>query len=200
MVPGLLRRIAAAAPVGPSTLLLALVLAVGAPTDAPAQQSGGGFTEAEIIDAATGVFGATAQGLATVIERIFQDQGRPSAYISGEEISGAFIVGLRYGKGQVVLKGAPPRPIFWQGPSVGFDFGGNAAKVFVLVYGVEAVADLHRRFPGVEGSFYFIAGLGVNYQAGDGITLAPIRTGMGLRQGAAVGYLHYGPRHSWVPF
>jgi len=179
---------------------LGALLLLAVPAGARAQQSGGGFSESEILDAATGIFGATAQGLATVIEKIFEDQGRPSAYITGEEISGAFIVGLRYGKGEVTLKGQQPQPIFWQGPSVGFDFGGNAAKVFVLIYGIDSVAALHRRFPGIEGSFYFIAGLGMNYQADAGITLAPIRTGMGLRQGAAIGYLHYGPRHSWVPF
>ncbi len=198
MVSRLLQRVIAA-PARPAAIIMAILLSA-LPLPAAAQQSAGGFTENEIIAAATGLFGATAEGVATVIEKVFDDLGRPTAYIAGEEMSGAFIVGLRYGKGEITLKGAAARPIFWQGPSVGFDFGGNASKVFVLIYGVDTVEALHRRFPGIEGSFYFVAGMGVNYQADSGITLAPIRTGVGLRQGANIGYLHYGPRHSWVPF
>lgn len=91
-------------------------------------------------------------------------------------------------------------PVFWQGPSIGWDFGGNASKVFTLVYKIENTNDLFQRYPGVDGSLYFVAGVGVNYQRNGNITLAPIRTGVGLRAGASVGYLHYTMKESWIPF
>ncbi len=131
---------------------------------------------------------------------MFEDQGRPNGFIKGEEASGAIAFGLRYGKGTLHRKAAAARKVYWQGPSIGFDFGGNASKVFVLVYGLERIDELYRRFPGVDGSFYFVAGVGVNYQRAEGITLAPIRTGVGLRAGVNVGYLHYTRQHSWLPF
>ena len=157
------------------------------------------FSPEEIMSVATGFFGSTTEGIAQVLEKVFSDLGRPSAYITGEEVSGAFVVGLRYGKGQLQIKGKAPESVFWQGPSVGFDFGGNASKTFVLVYGLKNADKLMTRIPGVEGSFYLVAGLGVNYQGNNELTLAPIRTGVGLRQGANIGYLHYGREHSWLP-
>ncbi len=158
------------------------------------------FSVQEISDAAEGFFGSTTQGLAEIIEKVFSDLGRPTAYITGEEISGAFVVGLRYGKGDLNIKAGGTSKIFWQGPSIGFDIGGNASKSFVLIYGATSKEQIHARFPGVEGTFYFVAGLGVNYQGDGNITLAPIRTGVGLRQGANIGYLHYSGEHSWLPF
>lgn len=182
---------------------LTLAVALAGSGWAPAQAEGvqaDTYTAAEIGEAATGFFGAATKGIADVIEKVFADLGRPTAYIAGEEISGAFVVGLRYGKGDLTIKNGGISKIFWQGPSVGFDVGGNAAKTFVLIYGLKDVEDIYRRFPGIEGSFYFVAGLGVNYQSDGDITLAPIRTGVGLRQGANVGYLHYNRDHSWLPF
>ena len=158
------------------------------------------FSPEEIMDAATGFFGATTEGLATVVQKVFEDLGRPTAYITGEEVSGAFAIGLRYGKGTVTMKNGGDKPIFWQGPSIGFDFGGNAAKSFVLVYNLDDLEGIYRRFPGGEGMIYFVAGVGVNYQQAGKIVLAPIRTGVGLRTGANIGYLHYTKRHSWLPF
>lgn len=158
------------------------------------------FSVQEISDAAEGFFGTTTQGLAEIIEKVFSDLGRPTAYITGEEVSGAFIVGLRYGKGDLNVKAGGTSKIFWQGPSIGFDIGGNASKSFVLIYGATTKEQIYARFPGVEGSFYFVAGLGVNYQGDGDVTLAPIRTGVGLRQGANIGYLHYSDEHSWIPF
>jgi hypothetical protein len=160
----------------------------------------GTFSMQEISDAATGFFGSTTKGLAEIIEKVFSDMGRPTAYITGEEISGAFIVGLRYGKGDLNIKTGGTSKIFWQGPSIGFDVGGNASKTFVLIYGLKDRGEIYKRFPGIEGTFYFVAGLGVNYQGDGDITLAPIRTGVGLRQGANIGYLHYNQEHSWLPF
>jgi hypothetical protein len=158
------------------------------------------FTYEEILKKAEGFFGTTTEGLAKAIEKVFEEQGRPNAYIEGEEFGGAFFVGLRYGRGTLVRKEAAKLPIYWQGPSLGFDFGGNAAKTFVLVYRLANTDEIFQRYPGVDGSFYFVAGVGVNYQRAGNVTLAPIRTGVGLRAGASVGYLHYNRQHSWIPF
>ena len=159
-----------------------------------------GYDMDEIVGKATGFFGETTEGLAKAIERVFEDQGRPNAYITGEEISGAIGFGLRYGNGMLHRKAGGRRQIYWQGPTVGFDLGGDASKVFVLIYGLGRADDIFQRFPGVDGSFYFIAGVGVNYQRSGDIVLAPIRTGVGLRAGANIGYLHYTREESYNPF
>ena len=158
------------------------------------------YSSDEILRAAKGFFGGTTEGLASIIEKAFADQGRPNGFIAGEELSGAFIVGLRYGQGTLSRKSSGSREVFWRGPSVGWDFGGNASKVFTLVYRMQDDEELFRRFPGVEGSFYFVAGFGMNYQQRDNVILAPIRTGVGLRAGANVGYLHYNREKGWLPF
>ena len=145
-------------------------------------------------------FGVAAQSIAGVIERAFRDNGMPTGYIAGSEVSGAVVVGLRYGKGELYMKHRPRTPVFWQGPSAGFDFGGNGSRVFTLVYGIEDPEQIYHRFPGVDGSIYFVAGFGVNYQRGDGLTLAPIRTGVGARAGANVGYLDYSRKRHVSPF
>jgi hypothetical protein len=186
---------------------LAIVLAVAlaaingpAATAQEAEKKDDTFTKNEILDKARGFFGSTTQGLAQGIEKVFEDLGRPNAYITGEEFGGAVVVGLRYGRGEINRKVGRPTPVFWQGPSVGFDFGGNVSKVFTLVYNLRTTDDIFRRFPGVDGSLYVVAGISLNYQRASDITLAPIRTGVGLRAGANVGYLHYNREHSWVPF
>lgn len=159
-----------------------------------------GYTAEEIVNVAGNFFGETTEGLAKVIERVFAEQGKPVAYIAGEEASGAIGVGLRYGRGTLTYPDGGNMPVFWQGPSIGWDFGGNASKVFTLVYKLRNTHDLFQRYPGVDGSLYFVAGVGVNYQRNGDITLAPIRTGVGLRAGASVGYLHYTMKESWIPF
>ena len=179
--------------------LIALAVVFGLNPVASAQ-SDGTFDEQEILKAATDFFGGTTSGLAKVIQKVFEDRGRPNGFIAGEEISGSFVVGLRSGNGTLNRKTDGTAKVYWQGPSVGFDFGGNASKVFTLVYGLESTEDLFQRYPGVEGSFYFVAGVGVNYQQGGDVILAPVRTGVGLRAGANVGYLHYNKEHSWIPF
>jgi len=173
-----------------------LVFALHVPSARAAQAT---YSENEIMAAAENLFGATTKGLASVVEKVFQDLGQPNGYIAGDEISGAFIVGLRYGRGELNQKGKGNQPVFWQGPSVGFYFGGNASKSFVLIYNMSSPDDLYRRFPGVDGSFYFVAGVGVNYQTDGVLTVAPIRTGVGLRAGANLGYLHYTRESSWFP-
>jgi hypothetical protein len=159
-----------------------------------------GYTAEEIVNVAGNFFGETTEGLAKVIERVFAEQGKPVAYITGEEASGAIGVGLRYGRGTLTYPDGGNMPVYWQGPSIGWDFGGNASKVFTLVYKLRNTHDLFQRYPGVDGSLYFVAGVGVNYQRNGEITLAPIRTGVGLRAGASVGYLHYTMKESWIPF
>lgn len=158
------------------------------------------YSEESIIEAATEFFGEGAEGLATLVEKLFEELGRPNAYIAGEELSGAVGVGLRYGRGQMHSLSLGGGEVFWTGPSIGFDLGGNASKVFVLVYDLPSRAQLFRRYPGVDGSFYYVAGLGANYQRAEGVTLAPIRLGVGLRSGASIGYMHYTRERSWMPF
>jgi hypothetical protein len=175
-------------------LPLALPLAAHAADDAKE------FDEDSILKAAVAFFGNTAEGLGKVIEKAFKEQGRPNAYIQGEEASGALTVGLRYGDGTLVMKAGTRRKVYWAGPSIGFDVGGNAAKVFTLVYKLPQAQALFRRFPAVEGSFYYVGGAGINYQRVDGITLAPIRLGVGLRSGVNMGYVHYRAEKSLNPF
>ncbi|MGD2133227.1 MAG: DUF1134 domain-containing protein [Maricaulaceae bacterium] len=158
------------------------------------------YTEGEIVGAVEDWLGVSAETAGSIIERIFSDLGRPNAYIYGGEGSGAVGVGLRYGDGTLVTKSGEERKVYWQGPSVGFDVGGNASKSFTLVYNLRDPDDIYRRFPGVEGSAYFIGGVGVNYQRGDSITLAPMRAGVGFRTGANVGYLSYSRRRNLLPF
>ena len=160
------------------------------------------YTADELIAAGSRELGIAAEAIGAAIERIFADQGdRPTAYIAGEEGSGAAGVGLRYGRGALHMKDlSASQEVFWQGISIGWDVGGNASRVFTLVYGLYHPDMLYRRYPGVEGSAYLVGGVGVNYQRADGIVLAPIRTGVGLRAGANVGYLHYTLKRSLVPF
>lgn len=158
------------------------------------------FTKEEILAKAHGFFGTTTKGLADAVQKVFADKGAPNAVILGEEVSGAIGVGLRYGNGELDWKAGPASKVYWQGPSIGFDFGGNASKVFTLVYNLQNIDQLYQRYPGVDGSFYFVAGVGVNYQQAGNVIMAPMRTGVGLRAGASVGYLHYNKEHSWLPF
>jgi len=179
--------------------IMTLALFAGAVAPAAAQDDRK-FSENEIVSAASGFFGTTTAAVAKAVERVFRDQGLPDAYIKGNEGSGAVIVGLRYGSGWLIRKGRPPMKIYWQGPSVGFDLGANASKSFTLVYNLERGDRIFQKFPGVEGSYYFIAGIGVNYQRADGITLAPMRTGVGLRAGVNAGYLTYTREQTINPF
>lgn len=157
------------------------------------------YEQSEIVDAVADFFGITSQAAGQLVERAFRENGRPSGYIRGEEAAAAIGVGVRYGEGDLRLKNGQTRKVFWQGPSVGWDAGGNASKVFTLVYGMHDAEKIYQRYPGVEGSAYFIGGVGVNYQRSGGITLAPMRAGVGLRAGANVGYLSYTKERSILP-
>ena len=158
------------------------------------------FDQESVMGAATGFFGSSAKSLGKAIEKVFADNGRPNAYILGNEGSAALIIGLRYGDGTLVHKIEGERPVHWTGPSVGFDAGANLSKVFVLVYNLYDTEDIYRRFPAVEGSFYYIGGVGVNYQQRGDIVLAPMRVGVGLRAGANLGYMKYSKKRTVVPF
>lgn len=158
------------------------------------------YSQDEIVRGVSDFMGVTAETAGGVVERLFANNGRPTAYIAGEEGSGSFVVGGRYGRGLLYMKDRQPMEVYWQGPSVGWDFGGNASRVFTLVYDLHVPEAIFQRFPGVEGSAYLVGGLGVNYQKANGITLAPIRAGVGLRLGANVGYLAYTRKRNILPF
>jgi hypothetical protein len=158
------------------------------------------YTEDEIVNNVSDFLGVTAENAGGAVERIFAKNGRPTAYIAGEEGSGSFAVGARYGRGLLYMKGRQPVEVFWQGPSLGWDVGGNVSRVFTLCYNLDDPEQIYQRFPGVEGSAYFIGGLGVNYQRASGVTLAPIRAGVGFRLGANVGYLAYTRKRNILPF
>ena len=143
--------------------------------------------------------GVTAESAGAAVERAFRENGQPTAYLAGQEGSAAFLGGVRYGKGLLYMKNRPTQEVYWQGPSIGWDWGGNASRVFTLCYGLQYPDAVFRRFPGVEGSAYFVGGLGVNYQRADDITLAPIRAGLGLRLGANIGYLSYSRTRHILP-
>jgi Uncharacterized protein conserved in bacteria len=158
------------------------------------------YSRDEIVNNVSDFLGVTAEAAGGAIERVFQDNGRPTAYIAGEEGGAAIVGGARYGRGLLYMKNRQPIEVFWQGPSVGWDFGGNASRVFTLCYNLHYPEVIFQRFPGVEGSAYLIAGLGVNYLRSDDITLAPIRAGVGLRLGANVGYLGFSRTRRFLPF
>jgi hypothetical protein len=160
------------------------------------------YTADELVAAGSRELGIAAEAIGGAIERIFADNGdRPTAYIAGEEASGAMAVGARYGRGALHMKDlSASQEVFWQGISIGWDVGGNASRVFTLVYGLYHPDMIYRRYPGVEGTAYLVGGLGVNYQRADGIILAPIRTGVGLRLGANVGTMAYSRQRNLLPF
>lgn len=158
------------------------------------------YSRDELVNTASDFLGVAAEAAGGAIERAFQDNGRPTAYIAGEEGAGAITVGARYGRGLLYMKNKQPMEVFWQGPSIGWDLGGNASRAFILCYNLQYPELIFQRFPGVEGSAYLVAGLGVNYLRSDDITLAPIRAGVGLRLGANIGYLGFSRTRRVLPF
>lgn len=170
-------------------------------TDVPGGEiDTGTYDEDTILNEAGDFFGEGAEGLGKIIEKIFADLGRPNGYIKGTEGSAALIIGLRYGSGELAHKIEGNRLVHWTGPSIGLDAGGNLSKSFTLVYNLYDTEDLYHRYPAIEGSFYYIGGLGVNYQKRGDVVLAPIRLGVGLRAGANIGYLKYSKKRKILPF
>jgi hypothetical protein len=167
---------------------------------APVQDPNQAFTPGELINAGHRFFGTISRGLATIIETAVSQWGQPNGYILGEEASGAFFGGLRYGEGMLYTKNAGDLKVFWQGPSLGWDFGGDGARTMMLVYSLPATEAIHQRFAGIAGSAYFIGGFGMTALTANNIVLVPIRSGLGLRLGANVGYLKFTPTSTWNPF
>lgn len=174
-----------------------------APTAEAATKAQGSETtygEDDLIGAAEGVFGKGAEGLAKVIEDLLSKQGEPNAYIVGREAGGAFAIGVRYGSGTLHHKMEGNRPVYWTGPSIGFDAGANAANTFVLVYNLYDSEELYERFPAGEGQAYLVGGLHVSYMRKGDVVLIPIRVGAGLRLGINAGYMKFSKKQRWLPF
>lgn len=182
-------------------LLLSALLALAwlLPAPALAVDNTSTYDQDSILQEARDFFGEATEGLAKAVEKAFREHGRPNGYIKGEEVSAALTVGLSYGKGDLVMKSGPSTRVYWQGPSLGFDVGVNASKVFTLVYNLPEKDAIFQRFPGVDGSLYFVAGVGMNYQQRGDVVLAPMRLGVGWRTGASVGYLHYTRDRRYFP-
>ncbi|CDM58864.1 MULTISPECIES: DUF1134 domain-containing protein [Rhizobium] len=171
------------------------------PTQASAQQSNSGqYSMQEIVDAGHSFFGSTSGGLAKVIEAAFQKYGLPNGYVLGQEGSGAFIAGLTYGEGQLNTKNAGEHPLYWQGPSLGIDYGGQGTRVMMLVYDLPSTDAIYARFGGVSGQAFVIAGFGMTLLKNNNVLVVPIRTGVGARLGLNVGYLKVTPDPTWNPF
>ena len=173
-----------------------------APAEAPADpnQPGTTYKQDDLIGAAEGVFGKGAKGAAEVIQDILKKQGEPNAYIVGREGGGALVVGVRYGSGTLFHKVEGQRPVYWTGPSIGFDAGASAGSTFVLVYNLYNTDDLYHRFPAGEGQAYLIGGFNVSYMRRGNIVLIPVRSGVGLRLGVNAGYMKFSSKHKWLPF
>jgi hypothetical protein len=180
-----------------AVVILAASLIGFATTPLRAEQ---GYTAQEIVDTGHRFFGATSGGLASAIENIFSAYGLPNGYVLGEEGSGAFIGGLTYGEGTLYTKNAGDHKVFWQGPSVGFDFGGEGSRIMMLVYNLDQIDALYNRFAGVAGSAYVVAGVGINVLKQGDVLLVPVRTGVGARLGVNVGYLKLTEQPTWNPF
>jgi hypothetical protein len=163
---------------------------------APANQ----FSSNELIDAGHRFFGGVSRGLAMIVEKAVSNWGQPNGYILGEEASGAFVGGLRYGDGTLYTKNAGDLRVFWQGPSIGFDAGADGARTMMLVYNLPRTDAIFERFGGINGSAYFIGGFGMTALVANNITVVPIRSGVGLRLGANLGYLKFTDRPTWNPF
>jgi hypothetical protein len=159
-----------------------------------------GYTMQEIVDSGNNFFGSTSGGLATVIEKIFSSYGLPNGYILGQEGSGAFVGGLTYGEGTLYTKNAGDHKLYWQGPSIGWDFGGSGDRTMMLVYNLGDVSQMETRFGGVSGSAYFLAGVGFHVLKRGDVLLVPVHTGVGARLGVNVGYLKVTQQPTWNPF
>lgn len=185
-----------AAPVPPSAEAPAATQAQAAPAVQPTSAT---YEEKDVIAAAENVFGKGAEGAARLIEKAFKDLGKPNAYIDGREVSGALVLGVRYGSGTLHHKVEGDMPVHWTGPSVGFDVGGDGSKTFTLVYNLNDTEELFRNFPSVEGKVYALGGFTANYlQRGD-VVLVPIKLGVGWRLGVNAGSQCFSKKKRWVP-
>jgi hypothetical protein len=166
----------------------------------PAPHRDDTFRPGEIVEAGHKFFGTVSRGLADVVQTAVSRWGEPNGYVLGQEGSGAIVVGLRYGDGKLYTKNAGDRRVFWEGPSVGFDYGGEGARTMMLIYNLPATDAIYQRFAGIDGSAYFIGGFGMTALANGNVIVVPIRSGVGLRLGANIGYLKFTPKATWNPF
>jgi hypothetical protein len=172
------------------------IAAPAAPPQPPATQ----FSPNELIEAGHHFFGGVSRGLASIVEKAVSQWGQPNGYVLGEEAGGAFVGGLRYGDGTLYTKNAGDLRVFWQGPTLGFDAGADGARTMMLVYNLPRTAAIFDRFGGIDGSAYFVGGFGMTALTANNIVLVPIRSGVGLRLGANLGYLKFTERPTWNPF
>ena len=181
--------------------LIAASMAFAATGPATArEEQPGQYQVDEIIDHGHQFFGAVSRGLAEAVQEAARRWGLPNGYILGQEASAAFVGGLRYGEGEMYTRNAGDRKIYWQGPSIGFDTGADGDRTMMLVYNLPAVPAIYQRFGGIDGSAYFVGGFGFTALGSEGIVVAPIRTGVGVRLGVNVSYLKFTPRATWNPF
>lgn len=184
-----------------SAFLAVAILSAGLITMSAAEsRASGSYTAQEIVDSGHQFFGATSGGLGAVVEKIFSRYGLPNGYVLGEEGAGAIVGGLTYGEGTLYTKNAGDHKVFWQGPSVGWDFGANGSRLMILVYNLDQVNSLYKRYGGVAGSAYVVAGLGFNVLKNRDVLLVPVRTGVGARLGVNIGYLKVTSKPTWNPF
>lgn len=181
-------------------VLTMLLLSFNFSTPQAKAQASATYSGQEIVDAGHGFFGATTGGLASLIEKLFSSYGQPNGYILGQEGGGAIAVGATFGEGQLYTKNAGDHAVFWQGPSIGFDFGAEGARTMMLVYNLNSVEMLYQRYAGVSGAAFIVGGLGATVLESQGMILVPIRTGVGARLGVNVGYLKLTPQATWNPF
>ena len=158
------------------------------------------YSSNEVLDAGHRFFGSVSRGLAQLVEKAGSQWGLPNGYVLGQEAGGALVAGLRYGEGVLYTKNAGDLRVFWQGPSLGWDFGGEGARTMMLIYNLPATEAVYQRFAGIDGSAYFVGGLGMTALTASNIVVVPIRTGVGLRLGANVGYVKFTPTATWNPF
>jgi hypothetical protein len=179
-----------------------LILGLFAPMAAHAQSGslGDTYSSAELVEKGGAFFGSVAQGLASVVERAISQYGLPNGYILGEEAGGALFAGARFGEGTLYTRNQGEHPLFWQGPSIGFDIGGDGSKVMMLVYNLDAVQQVYGRYPGVDGTAYIVGGVGMTVMKFGDVVIVPIRSGLGVRAGISVGYLKFTQEPTWNPF
>ncbi len=182
-----------------AAMFVSAMMAAAVPHRAEAN-AGQAFTAQEIVDSGHQFFGATSGGLGSLIETIFASYGMPNGYILGEEGSGALVGGLTYGEGTLYTKNVGDHRVYWQGPSLGWDFGGQGSRTMILVYNLDSINSLYRRYAGVAGSAYVLAGLGFTVLKNGNTLLVPVRTGVGARLGVNIGYLKLTSGPTWNPF
>jgi len=188
-----------------AAILLLVLMSLGTPLraqEAPPPPPGAQpqYPPGELVSTGHRFFGTVSRGLASVIEKAVSNWGLPNGYILGQEAGGAFVAGLRYGEGTLYTRNAGDRRVFWQGPSIGFDWGGEGARTMILVYQLPSTEAVYQRFAGIDGSAYFVGGFGMTALGAGNIVLVPIRSGVGLRLGANIGYLHFTRAPTWNPF